>query len=678
MLDTAEGHSSTDPLILYRIWPEHWLTDAALEKLLSFFAGAKRSVDELIFFNECYHAPMRLDRERARMERLRRAMALARQQLGVRAGINILATIGHREEGASGSLPENWARIVGADGAICQSAACPADLYFLDYVAALYSAAAAARPDVIWLDDDFRLQYHEPVTLACYCSGCLKEFGRRVGGSYARQELLNAWNDASPDAPRLRRAWLQFNRDRLRRVMQTAERAVHAVDPHLPIGLMTGEFVYDGYGYREHARTLTGPTGARVLWRPGAGFWNDNGPREVISKAHSIGRQVAGLPEWVTAVQGEIENIPYQKLLKSVHMTMVECAVDLAVGCTGIQHNVLPYREQPEEEHRPFLEQTARNRSFFERIRRAAGRAAVAGIYPAWTDDLFLAQGHAKDWFAPQGGIVSLRAQQVLGEIGLPIAYSPAARCATTLAGPLPALFSSGALTEFLRGGVFMDAEACRQLHERGLGHLTGVTRLEPVERDVLERLSEHPLNGNGQGLTRDARPAFFSHEPERSYRLEPMPGASVLAQIENYEGEDRGSCLTLFENALGGRVAVCGYSPWAFIHSLIKVRQLRAVFLWLARGDLPAMVESYGRVHVWARARGDGKRCFFLLNASQDAVPGVTLRLASSGRFDLMTPNGEEAKAASASAAGAGHCLDVGGLGPWACCFISEEGSCD
>lgn len=678
MLDTAEGHSSTDPLILYRIWPEHWLTDAALGKLLSFFAGEKRSVDELIFFNECIHAPMCLDRERARMDRLRHVMAVARRELGVRAGINILATIGHREERAPGGVTESWARIVGADGATCECSACPSDPHFLVYVTAIYGAAAAAGPDVIWLDDDFRLQYHEPVTLACFCSGCLTEFGHRAGKSFARQELLDAWNGASPDASRLRGTWLQFNRDRLRRVMQTAERAIHAVNPQLPIGLMTGEFACDGYGYGEHAEILTGPMRARVLWRPGAGFWNDNGPREVIGKAHAIGRQVAGLPEWVTAVQGEIENIPYQRLLKSVHMTMVECAVDLAVGCTGFQHNVLPYREQPVEEHRPFLEQTARNRPFFERIRRAAGRAPVAGIYPAWTDDLFLAQGHAKDWFASQGGIVSLRAQQVLGEIGLPIAYTPTAHCATTLAGPLPTLFSRDELTEFLRGGVFMDAEACLHLHERGLGHLTGVARLEPVERDVLERLTEHPLNGNGQGLTRDARPAFFSHEPERSYRLEPMPGAGVLAQIENYEGEDRGSCLTLFENALGGRVAVCGYSPWAFIHSLIKVRQLRAVFLWLARGALPAMVESYGRIHVWARARGDGKRCFFLLNASQDAVPGVTLRLASSGRFDIMTPNGGEAKAASAPATDAGHCMEIGGLGPWGCCFVSEEGSCD
>lgn len=658
-----------DSLVLYRVWPEHWLTDRGLGELIGFFRSEGRSVDEVLFFSDCIHAPLPLEEHLGRMERLRGAMAAVRAELGVRAGVNVLSTMGHRDEDPPSRLTEPWAKLTDRNGVECRSCYCPSDPRFLDYAAAVYAAAARSGPDVVWVDDDLRMANHQPTRWPCFCARCLKSFGTRIGRAVTREDLVALFNAPSPAWRETRGRWIEFNRERLDLLLRVIEGAVHGVAPALPMGLMTGEFFWDGGGYAERVRLLAGASKAEVLWRPGGGFWNDVAPMAMVAKGHAIGRQIAALPPEVRGVQAEIENIPYQRLSKSVHMTLVECAVDMAVGCVGIQHNVLPYRRQPLDEHRPFLSGTREARPFLEALRRVFGRSPAAGVWPAWKEDLYVASGGTLDWFGAPDAASALRKQYVLSEIGLPLCYDRGGARAVTMGGPLASLFTDEELTALLRGGLYLDAEAWQEVAGRGLGHLTGVDSVAEVQRDVLERMTAHPLNGVGAGITRDCRPGFFAEPGEVSRCLTPSDGAQVLARIENYHGEDYGAAMTVFENRLGGRVAVSGYFPWTGVHSLAKSVQLKALFLWLSRDTLPCVVESYARVVIWARALPDGRRAFFLLNASHDAARDVTVRLAGSpARFVLMSMDGRSC------ALDAGGILPAGDMPPWTALLAAEE----
>ena len=71
---------------------------------------------------------------------------------------------------------------------------------------------------------------------------------------------------------------------------------------------------------------------------------------------------------------------------------------------------------------------------------------------------------------------------------------------------------------------------------------------------------------------------------------------AEVLTHMQNYQGTHCGDTMGMYENSLGGRVAVSGYFPWAFIHSLSKSSQVKSVAKWLSRDTIPAYINSFER----------------------------------------------------------------------------------
>src|SRR5690606_15089664 len=127
-------------------------------------------------------------------------------------------------------------------------------------------------------------------------------------------------------------------------------------------------------------------------WRPGGGFYADDAYMGLVEKAHDIGRQVSQLPQPATIVQSEIENFPYQKLRKSVEITVLEGAAHMAAGATGLAFNVLDLFSQPRDTltaYAPFLDRIAQVRPFYQRLQESAGRGIVRGLWPAWHRDIF-------------------------------------------------------------------------------------------------------------------------------------------------------------------------------------------------------------------------------------------------------------------------------------------------
>jgi hypothetical protein len=198
-----------------------------------------------------------------------------------------------------------------------------------------------------------------------------------------------------------------------------------------------------------------------------------------------------------------------------------------------------------------------------------------------------------------------------------------------------------------------------------GLGEYTGVHVAEGIPHDMSEVLSDHPLNGRFVGWRRDCRQSFW---PEIAYCLEAAAeGVEELAHLADYAGAIHGPCMTAYRNPLGGRVVVAGYYPWTLIHNLAKSSQMKAVCQWLSGDTLPALVESYARVVVWARNDHQGHLVLVLLNASLDAAPELSLRVrATVSRVQHLAMTGEEEELTTV-ASGPDHVsLTLRNIVPW------------
>ena len=342
-------------LVALRVSAEQWLPEDRFDALLEFLAAYGSTVDEVAFFTSSTHPPLPLAEIQRRARILAERMPQVRA-LGIAAGINLLATMGHHEENLAGSLDEPWPRVMDPQAAVSRGSYCPASDPLLDYAHKVYTALAEAAPDFLWIDDDVRLMGHMPIGTTCFCPGCIERFSQRTGRTFTRETLVAAFGIGSSDEQlELRRQWLEHNRATINRLFEVIEQAVHKIQPELVLGFMTGDRFYEGYAFARWAETLAGPARRQVRWRPGGGFYSDESLAGLVGKAHDVGRQVSQLPPDVQVIQSEIENFPYDRLRKSVETTVLEAAAHMAAGATGTAFNVLSQRPDPLEEYELML-----------------------------------------------------------------------------------------------------------------------------------------------------------------------------------------------------------------------------------------------------------------------------------------------------------------------------------
>ena len=653
-------------MISLRVSTYLWLADERLEDLIGLLTEYRDTIGEVAFFTGFTHPPLPLAELEERALKLGGILPRFKA-LGLSSGINHLATMGHLDENLENSLDEPWQHLVDLGGDVSKSCYCVADPDVQDYVRRSYEALARAEPDFIWLDDDIRMESHQPdIQLACFCDRCVSDFSTGTGRAWTRESLKEAFSSGSRDERlALRKRWLEHNRAYIEKTLRLIRSAVDAVDPAIRLGLMTGEASYSGYGFARWAEALAGPSGVEVKWRPGGGFYEDTHPLGLLGKAHSTGRQVALLPEKVRDIQYEHENFPYQPLKKSVTMFTAEIAAAIGAGCTGTALNLMGISRDPFDEYRPYFAAVQEGRMFYDHAARVFGRSACEGLWTAFTTDHFAALNADGDWSAASSWGGGFGRYNELAEIGLPFAYSRAGASITWLSAEACLELSKDQLLDLLAGGVLLDGPALARLSELGLSEHTGFAVRGTKEADTIEQLTDDPLNGQFAGWHRDCRPSFW---PGTTFILEPQgTECRVLSEVIDFTSRSLGPCSGVFENPLGGRVAVLGYYPTRSIQSLAKSSQLKSLCRWLSKDGLPAYVSSYHKVALWCRRDQNGRRALLLLNASLDTAENLKLSVRGEGEPLLVDCPDGRGQAVGPTRQDGEYCVyDVGPLAPW------------
>ncbi len=647
----------------WRIGLMHWETDEAFECLLALLGKHCSVVDEVALFETITHhlyIPLE-DYERC-MELAARRLDVLRQSGIMSAGINVLCTIGHLNEAWSYMPPLPFQAIVGHDGSVSTGCACPNTPEMRAYVRAKYELVTAARPDFIWVDDDIRMHHHG-VAWGCFCPTCLALFAQRVGRSYTRQELIQAFD--IPGQGGVRELWVEQNIASIESLLAEVGNAIRRTDPKIAIGLMTagaGWTTYSGQAF-ERWFTALGATKAR----PGGGFYTDSTPLEMLDKALECGRQGVLLPTAANDVQYELENFPYQRLKKSKTAVVNECSLALGHGLNGIAFNMMG-TPTSSEDFLPWMDAIPAARPVWEQwVAHTAGMPA-AGLWPAWSPQLMALRSvrPGESWLgsAPQHNI---NLPKILGEIGLPLSARDSG-CGVVLCGRIAEAFSDAELKNVLAGGVLMDSTALEVLTERGLGNLTGVRIAKRLDNGLMERFTEDELNGRAVGELRDARIEFWGDAKGMGDVLEPATsGVRLLTTIEDYFYQPQGPGMTAFENEQGGRVVVMGYAPWIFLHSVGKRLQLQNAADWISRNCLPVRIDetvplvSVARVST-VRQRG----AVMLLNAGMDYIPEATVHVRLPTLQARLLAIGRDERTIKLQPEATGGCFTLREIEPW------------
>jgi len=595
----------------YRIWAPLWRNETSFRNLLGWIDEHRDAVDEISLFDDFVHQIGRPeDEEREMVRQITDRIGRLREGREIDVGINVLVTLGHGlHRGLRESSLEPMVESDGAPG----GGYCWSSPQLMGYVKTHYRRMAETGPDFIWVDDDFRPAKHG-VKYPCFCDRCIGLFD----DSLSRDDLVTALN--RPDGGELRRRWSDFCADRMNAICSAIEEAVHTVSPKIELGLMTvgyGVSTYAGYPISRFMETLKAVKG-----RPGHGFYTDDRPWNLVTKAFETARQVRDYPEGVTDIQYELENFPYVTLDKSVRTVMNECTASIAMGCNGIAFNAVYERALSFEEYRPLAFAVAAECLLWRRYLEFTGGVEsipLAGFRAVDCPDLMARRmvdaDAGSEWFL-EGPDDDINVPLGLAAMGIPLTVESEGSCGTVLAGRIAEGLDDSELEEILSGGVYMDTRTLEVLHRRGFGEATGV-RMGEFHPHCVEMLTGHELNGADAGEGRRKFPG-----PNGCSILEPLSDVvSVLAEVaDEASGRILGPSLTLFENNLGGRVAVASYSPFSHLGRRAKQTQVIDLFRHLSKNRMPVLIR--GNHRVWPIVRsGRNLTAVMLFNCSFDQI---------------------------------------------------------
>ncbi|MFP4293258.1 MAG: hypothetical protein ACLFQ0_16600 [Cyclobacteriaceae bacterium] len=600
----------------YRLHPELWQRPfAEIEKGLLQY---KSAINEIALFDESLN-----HRTLMTMDEVERVASLMQQRIfefktaGIhKVGINVYDDIGVRN--FEGGYTFDFRPMVGHDGKTRSFCPCPNDEHMQAFFLEKLKVYASANPDFIWIDDDFRNANKVGISYSCFCQECVDRFGQ--AGS--RQELIAQLNES--DNQPLREQWIQFMNNTLNELAVKIKKSVHEVNPRIQLGLMTigseaGTYAYDYHTWMQSMEA--------VKARPGHGYYNESKPRELIKKLLDVGRQVKNYPAITTDIQYELENWTYATLNKSVQTEMNECLLSLMMGCTGIAFNAI-YANEWEEKVR-MLKEISQQKKLWEKVNKLKSDLPLSGFWPMeYHERLTKHKTNGQGWLHDNDAY-HVHTVNELTEVGIPFSNSYEDSCGVLMSGRIAEASTREELQDILSGAVYLDTAALELLWERGLGALTGV---KPVTESVVavEVFAEHPINHGMEGAMRRA------YGWAQGSWLNPLNDqVQVVSELRHMSSQERmGPCLTLYENELGGRVAVSSYQPWKSPGALKKTIQLSRMMDFLSRGKMPVIMEDAYRIMPIIRiSKSKDRFVLALFNNSLDELSGVECKIRTTAK---------------------------------------------
>ncbi len=571
--------------------------------------------------------------------------------LGVKTSIYAWATLNHADRGRDGStlFPDiQW--MVDCTGATARFCACPLSPAWQEYIVKAYQLYASIEPEILWIDDDFRMFNHSPVTFGCFCPIHLKVFSERVGRKISREELVE--NILAPGKPHADRSlWLNFLGDTMVEVAGMLEKAVHNVSPKTRLGLMTShpwDHSLEGRNWDRLLKALAGPY--QPVIRPTAGSYNEASSEGIHSGADVLRRTIFCLPE-ETRICPEIENWTYTRFSKSARFTRLQIGLAQAMKVADVTLGIYDHMGTPMDFEPAYGRMLQESKPFFDALASwclPGGKERGVGVihHPRASDYVHTAGGkdfrelypHDDGWQIP------------IQACGIPVTFESSEVMAIT--GQVLRAFKKEDIISLLSKGILLDGSALEVLIEEGYGEYLGVSvKRWLVNWDVplaAEKITDREFSKDKEVYITLSNLTTT----QRLVELIPAKEAKVISVFINQYNHEVMPGMALFKNRLGGRIAIypfdlsdkCGRS---FLNWHRKA-QLSTVIKWLG-GYIPLFVEGGAQM---LPLRLDYREYTFvaIANLSSDTWESVTITIDERegifGKIEMITDKGELVKA--------------------------------
>ncbi len=568
-------------------------------------------------------------------------------KIGVVFSINPWITLGHADRGRDCTkvFPE-MGFMTGHDGTTCKDCACPLSAGWRSHTVRLWQLYAQTEPAVLWVEDDIRTFNHSPVKFGCFCDAHLLRFSEKVGRKVSRKELVEAI--LSPGEPHpYRKMWFNLQSEITIETAKLLEKTVHEISPRTRLGLMSSDpesHSLEGRDWHALAQALARPY--KPISRPCMGHYTEDSLQGLYISGHFLRTTQYCLPD-ETVVQTEIENYPFTQYSKSNRVTFLQMAFSFASGSQGVTLNLFDHCGTPMKSDPSIGMMLRESKDFLNGI----GQKCLPGGIPSGIR--ILHHPGASDYMVlgDKATYADLRQdgykwQSILEPLGF--AATSGKSDIVALSGQTIRAFSEKEIKEFLARSVLIDLSAMKILIEKGCEEFLGVSIKQEFPVHEKEPLSAEEFFDESFGGRRHTYLTLARGNPTIA-EIVLQPQARMVSHIVDPDGRYKYPFLTVFENSLGGRVALYPVDINQIVNPSFlnhhRQMQLYNVLKWLSRDKLPLFVE--GGVYPLAfRSNYEERTIIGVFNLSLDKWPHVKVRLHAGNKevasIDILSSAGK------------------------------------
>lgn len=172
------------------------------------------------------------------MKRAKQAFA----QVGISVSLQPWMEMGHLSRGRKLKEGQKFVTMRGYNGNQSEIVACPMDenwqKYYLDFYEFLIREI---EPEVIWIEDDFRLHNHGPELEygGCFCEHHMKAYNAKLGTDYTLDEFVDLLFRKNPNDD-VKKAFLEVNRESMASLAERIGILVKSIGLGTKMALMSG------------------------------------------------------------------------------------------------------------------------------------------------------------------------------------------------------------------------------------------------------------------------------------------------------------------------------------------------------------------------------------------------------------------------------------------------------
>ncbi len=608
-------------MLTQRLGSETQLDEQFIREFIRIVKEHPGSCDEVWLATKYGFPPLDVHRETA--EKLGKVAALLREA-GLRVSLQISNTVGHGQYMSScdcsglvydGSPVQNY---VGTDGTVARYVFCWNDSYMREYVREEVRAyASAIRPYTVWIDDDLRARNHAPAQGAgCVCDNCIRRFNERIGASFSREELVHEINRGDV---KVREQFVGFLRDGLHDFTYDVYSAIHEVSPETRAGLQNGSNGgLTGLGVSHIYDAMREATGKAPGSRPGGGAYRDHNPNDMLTKNDLLTWQESLLPDYVTEIRPEIENLPDVRFGKTIAGTCMETSLYLASGATAMSYAMLMSDYEDMDWHGEMLGEFAAHRPYWSKLSEASRGTVAGGLTLAIGREIRKRKIGVNEpdlaWITEP---IS-EAGNALRGTAIPLTFQQTKRPVYLLHEAYVKGLTDAEIERLLTMPVLTSGYALEALAARGYKDRFSAEAL-PVATEQLseEYNADHPVNAHTKALTNHGWSQSFYIKS--GHVLRDLTGGTEILSRYTTEAknavpvfpEDKehpfGVCNAIVKTSAGARWAVFGHLPWNNVISFAKRDQLLRAADYISDNALPALLETGVQAHLMPREDKDG-----------------------------------------------------------------------